>query len=52
MAGNAENDKQSTLQRLARGWHNFWNTKIDITIPRTSIGVIPAAQDAAPVTHQ
>lgn len=52
MAVNAEGDL-TALQKLARGWHNFWNTKIDITVPRTPIGVIPqTSEDAAPDTHQ
>lgn len=52
MAVNAEGDL-TALQKLARGWHNFWNTKIDITVPRTPIGVIPqTSEDAAPDTHE
>ena len=52
MAGNEKGDL-TPLQKLARVWHNFWNTKIDITVPRTPIGVIPqTSEDASPDTHK
>lgn len=48
-----EKEDKSAISKIAKKWHDFFNTKIQINVPRVPVGVIPTfSGDVAPASHQ